>query len=83
MDNNYPEITEYFNTLIENSRSIDMAEAEFKRIISDDPTLKELYRDWCHENGHSLRDGFRDYAEEYLDNTDEVWDTLNDYDDNE
>ena len=49
---NYPEITEYFNTLIENSRSIDLAEAEFKRIISDDPKLKELYRDWCHENGH-------------------------------
>ena len=80
---NYPEITEYFNTLIENSRSIDLAEAEFKRIISDDPKLKELYRDWCHENGHSSRDRFRDYAEEYLDNTDEVWDTLNDYDEDE
>ena len=80
---NYPEITEYFNTLIENSHSIDLAEAEFKRIISDDPQLKEQYRDWCHENGHSSRDGFRDYADEYLDNTDEVWDSLNDYDEDE
>ena len=36
---------------------------------------------WCHEVGSSERRGFLDFCEEYLDNQESIWDTLdNDYD---
>ena len=77
---NYPEITEFFKTLIEQSHSIDVAEAEFKRIMADDACIKADYREWCSENGHNPRSGFRDYAEEYLADNEDIWNALNDYD---
>lgn len=80
---NYPEITEYFNTLIEQSHSIDVAEAEFKRIVADDDVLKAAYREWCQDNGHNMRNGFYDYAEEYMESNADIWNTLNDYDDDD
>lgn len=79
--NMYRDITEYFKTLIEDSSGIDVAESEFKRMLADDPELRASYREWCQENGHSQRRGFSDFAEEYLENRESVWDALNDYDD--
>ena len=45
------DITEYFVSLIESSGAIDVAEAEFKRIVADDNDLRELYRQWCADMG--------------------------------
>ena len=58
MDN----FTDLFDSLLHNCGSIDIAEAEFKRMIADE------------------RCGFMDYADEYLDSQDSVWDSLTDYD---
>ena len=59
------DITEYFNSLISQTGSIDMAEAEFKRAIAEDNELHTIYREWCHENGSSERNGFLDFCDEY------------------
>ena len=75
------EITEYFERLLEQTGSIDMAEAEFKRAIADDAELHALYREWCHENGSSERNGFLDYCDEYMESQDSKWDSLSEYDD--
>ena len=67
-----------FNELLRAYGSVDMAEAEFKRLIGDDPELYDAYREWCAENGHTERNGFLDYAEEYIENQNSIWDTLSD-----
>lgn len=75
------DITQYFDQLLQQAGSIDIAEAEFKRAIADDTELHALYREWCHDNGSSERYGFLDYCEEFLDTQDSKWDSLSDYDD--
>ena len=73
-----------FNELIENiihqSGAIDIAEEEFKRMLADDNDLRHEYKDWCEDMGYSERSGFSDYAEEYISNCEEKWDSLTDYD---
>ncbi len=73
------DIEQYFIDLLNQNRSIDIAEAEFKKYIAEDAELKAVYSEWCHENGSSERLGFRDFCEEYRDNQDLVWDSLSDY----
>ncbi|MCM1522431.1 MAG: hypothetical protein NC039_07245 [Muribaculaceae bacterium] len=72
------EITDYFNSLLEEYGSIDIAEAEFKKQIHEDPELKAQYREWCHEVGSSEKNGFMDYCEEYFESQDNIWDNLKD-----
>ena len=82
MDNENPLIN-YFISLLEANGSIDMAEAEFKRIIADDEELRDSYREWCSENGYTIRAGFSDFAYEYFNEKDSIWDNLNDYNEDE
>lgn len=74
------DITVFFIQLIEQSKSIDIAEAEFKRILASDPDLQEEYTEWCSDTGVTERYGFRDFCEEYKENQDDIWDQLRDYD---
>lgn len=75
------DITEYFTELIENSRSIDVAESEFKRIVADDNALREVYKQWCADNGYTTRRGFAEYADQYVERHQEIWETLSNTDD--
>lgn len=75
-------ITELFSKLLEHNRDVDLAEADFKKMIADDDELHDLYREWCHETGHSERRGFLDYAEDFIANQNSIWDTLTDEYDN-
>ena len=72
------ELTNMFVELLRAYGSVDLAEAEFKRIMSDDAQLHETYRTWCDENGYTERSGFLDFAEEYIANQNSVWDSLTD-----
>lgn len=74
------DITQFFNQLIEQSKSIDIAEAEFKRLLGEDAELKAEYVEWCQAVGTTERYGFREYCEEYMESQDNIWDHLRDYD---
>lgn len=74
------DITDLFMNIIEQSASIEMAEAEFRRSLVDDPDLRRQYREYCRENGTSERRGFMDFCDSYMENQDEVWNTLRDFD---
>lgn len=74
------DITELFESLLAQHDSIDIAEAEFKRLIAEDSELKEMYSDWCHAVGSTEKHGFLDFAEDYKNTRDSVWDSLTDYD---
>jgi len=74
------DITDLFQELLHNNRSVDIAEAEFKKLIHEDAELHVQYRDWCDAVGSSEKMGFLDYCDEYLESQDSIYDTLNDYD---
>lgn len=73
-------ITDFFISIIDQTPTLDMAEAEFKRSLADDAELRSLYREWCHEVGSTEKRGFLDFCEEYVEGQNEVWDSLTDYD---
>ena len=75
------DITDYFISLLQEHRSVDIAEAEFKRAIVEDDELRAEYRQWCHEVGNSEKYGFVDFCKEYLEDQDQVWQSLSEYDD--
>ncbi len=75
------DITAIFTHYIEQYDSIDIAESEFKKNMHEDPELRVAYRQWCHEVGSSEKNGFFDFCDEYLDNKNDIWDSLSsDYD---
>jgi hypothetical protein len=76
------DITEVFLQVIDLSGSVDIADAEFKRMIHEDPELHDEYREWCDAVGSSEKNGFLDYCDEYLDNQHSIYETLTD-DDND
>ena len=80
---NEDQFTQFLINLIEEHHGSDMAEAEFKRILADDTELRDQYREWCDERGYAMRNGFRDFADEYSAERDSIWDSLEDYDDND
>ena len=74
------DITVFFTQLIEQSKSLDIAEAEFKRLLAGDADLQHEYSEWCQAVGSSERRGFRDLGEEYMESQDNIWNHLTDYD---
>lgn len=74
------DITEYFKSLLTESRSVDIAEREFKRALADDDTLRDAYKEWCEDEGYTEKDGFSDFCHEYIESRNEMWDSLTDYD---
>ena len=76
------DITDFFNEMLRQYGSVDIAEAEFKKQLHENAELHEQYHEWCHEVGSSEKNGFMDYCEEYLESQDSIWDNLKDeYDD--
>lgn len=73
-------ITDFFTQIIRQSGSIDIARAEFKRMIAEDEELNERYRAWCDETGNSYRNGFDNFCEEFMDSQQSLWDSFNDFD---
>lgn len=74
------DLTYFFTELLTQHRSIDIAEAEFRRLMDDDDDLRAEYKEWCDENGYTEKRGFLEFCEEYLDSQDSIWESLNDYD---
>lgn len=76
-------ITDLFIHIIGQTPSIDMAESEFRCMLVDDAELRKSYREYCRETGSSEKHGFLDFCEEYMQEQDNVWNSLNDYDNQE
>ncbi|MDE5688615.1 MAG: hypothetical protein K2I18_08335 [Paramuribaculum sp.] len=74
------DITEIFDRYISQYSSIDIANSEFKKDLHEYSQLREAYKEWCHNVGSSEKNGFIDYAEEYLESQNDVWNNLSDFD---
>ncbi len=77
------DITAIFNDYLSQYGSVDIAEAEFKKSMHEDAELRTLYREWCNDVGSTEKNGFFDYCEEYFDSQNDVWNSLNDYNEDE
>lgn len=77
------DITRLFIAIIEEAPGIDIAESQFKQSLIDDPELRKAYRNYCREQGTSERNGFIEFCENYYSERNSVWDSLNDYNDEE
>ena len=55
MPNNMEDITGFFIEILNSNKTLDVADAEFKRVIADDDELRRQYREWCRENGSTER----------------------------
>lgn len=75
------DITDFFKDLLQQYGSVDIADAEFKKLIHEDQELHDEYREWCHVVGSSEKRGFLDFCDEFLESQDSIWDTLKDYND--
>lgn len=74
------DITKLFIDLLNQFKSVDIADSEFKKMIHEDPELRAEYREWCETVGSSEKMGFLDYCKEYLSSQDSIYDMLNDFD---
>lgn len=77
------ELEDFFVSIINQSASADLAESEFKRALVDDEDLRCRYKSYCREMGTSEKNGFADFCEEYLRDRNEMWNSLDDFDDHE
>ena len=75
------EIKDYYITLLEQFRSVTVAEQELRRQMDDDPELEAQYLVWCEENDYSPREGLREFGTQYIEEREERWESLNDFDD--
>lgn len=76
----FKDITDYFRHLITQTGSYDIARAEFQHHLDDDAELRKEYAQWCEFNGYDFREGFDCFCQDHFESGNEVWDTLNDYD---
>ena len=60
--------------------SIDIAESEFKRLLLEDETLKDYFKEWCEDMGYRERTAFVEYSHECLDKHESAFDSLSEYD---
>lgn len=59
--------------------SIDIAESEFSRQIHEDEKMMIAFREWCNEMGYKERKAFVEYCQEYINENEEIFDSLSDY----
>lgn len=72
---------ELFHELLRAHGSVDIANSEFKKLVGEDDALRKDYREWCRQVGSSEKNGFLDYAEEYMDDQNSIWDYVAGLDD--
>ncbi len=74
------DITITFDDIIKQYRTPDLAEEAFRAMMAEDPQMEDDYREWCDTTGVPERKGFAYYYEEYIEQQDSIWDSLNDND---
>ena len=66
------DITITFDDIIKQYRTLDLS-AEDQQVEAD-------YKEWCDTLGIPERKGFAYYYEEYIEQQDSIWDSLDDHD---
>ena len=74
------DITITFDDIIKQYRTLDLSEDIFRSMMAEDKQLEADYKEWCDTLGIPERKGFAYYYEEYIEQQDSIWDSLDDHD---
>ena len=69
-----------FDDIIKQYRTLDLSEDIFRSMMAEDKQLEADYKEWCDTLGIPERKGFAYYYEEYIEQQDSIWDSLDDHD---
>lgn len=75
------DLTNYFIQLIDELRSVKLADKEFRRQMTEDSSLADAYAHWCEDNEYEPETGLMDFGTSYIEECESRWDSLKDYDD--
>lgn len=70
------DIQRLIDSLLDELKSIDIAESEFRRLIYEDAGLRAAYAEWCVANDCSERHGFNEYCHRKLASDSERWEDI-------
>lgn len=68
-------------SLINQYRSIDIVESEFKRLLDEDPIIRNDYATWCEEEGYPLKKGYKEYIQRIFASENSIWETFVQFED--
>ena len=74
------DVTIIIDDVIKQYRTLDLSEEVFRSMMADDPQLYADDQECCDTMGVSSRKGVAYYYEEYIEQQDSVWDSLDDQD---
>ena len=74
------DITITFDDIIKQYRTLDLSEDIFRSMMAEDKQLDADYKERCDTLGIPERKGFVYYYEEYIEQQDSIWDSLDDHD---
>ena len=74
------DLVQIFRELLEQYGSVDIANAEFKRLVAEDEALPDVYRQLSHHTATTEKNRYLDFCDEYMNDQDSIWDYLGDLD---
>ena len=76
------DISDLLRELLDRYSNTDELDREFRRMLRDDPNLRDEYEVWCDDHGYKTSTGFRDFIDEIVESQDSFWDTSHEFGNN-
>ena len=76
------DISDLLRELLDRFSNTSELDREFRRMLRDDPSLKDDYDVWCDDRGYKPATGYRDYIDEIVESQDSIWDTYHEFGNN-
>ena len=73
------DLTELLQELLDRYSNTDKLDREFNRMLQQDDTLQNDYREWCDVHGYAAETGYRDYINEFIESQDSIWDNYKEF----
>ncbi|MBQ9217745.1 MAG: hypothetical protein IJ724_13730 [Muribaculaceae bacterium] len=76
------DISDLLRELLDRYSNTGELDREFRRMLRDDPNLRDEYEVWCDDHGYKTSTGFRDFIDEIVESQDSFWDTYHEFGNN-
>ena len=76
------DISDLLRELLDRYSNTPELDQEFERMRREDEEFDKEYIVWCEENGHSVKDGYRDFINEIIESQDSYWDNYQEFGNN-
>ncbi|MBR1476073.1 MAG: hypothetical protein IJ613_10945 [Muribaculaceae bacterium] len=73
------DISDLLRELLDRYSNTGELDREFRRMLRDDPNLRDEYEVWCDDHGYKTSTGFRDFIDEIVESQDSFWDTYHEF----